>query len=205
MKIILHQNDLPADIELGKCVAVDTETLGLNVHRDALCLVQLSAGDGTCHLVKFDLKKPYKAKNLAALLEDKAILKIFHYARFDVATLNHYLNVNVANIYCTKIASKLSRTYTDKHGLKDLCGSMLDIEISKEVRTSNWSADVLTEAQQAYAATDVLYLHELKDQLDSLLKSTGRLAIAQHCFDFIPTLVSLDLMGWDGPQIFAHK
>lgn len=205
MQIIIHKGDLPSDVSFKNSVAVDTETLGLNIKRDALCLAQLSGGDGVCHLVQFDVTKPYKAPNLKKILEDKKVVKIFHYARFDIAVLKHYLGAEISSIYCTKIASKLVRTYTDRHGLKDLCSSILDVEISKEVRTSDWSSSELTESQKKYAATDVLYLHQIKDELDKSLLKVKRMHTAKACFDFLPTLIDLDLMGWDGPSIFAHR
>lgn len=204
MQIILHKNDLDPQVTFKGSVAVDTETLGLNIKRDPLCLVQLSGGDGVCHLVHLD-RKTYKAPHLVKILNNPRIQKIFHYARFDVAVLRHYLSVDIQNIYCTKIASKLARTYTDRHGLKDLCASILDVELSKEIRTSDWSAKVLSEAQHHYAASDVLYLHNLREKLDEMLQSMGRQALAKSCFDFIPTIVQLDLEGWDAPQIFAHR
>lgn len=205
MHIVIHQGDLRADVSFDTSVAVDTETLGLNIKRDALCLVQLSAGDGVCHLVKFDTSKPYNAPRLKKLLEDAKVKKIFHYARFDVAVLKHYLGAETNSVYCTKIASKLTRTFTDRHGLKDLCLSILNIELCKEVRTSDWSAPTLTEEQKKYAASDVLYLHQIKDALDEMLHKTDRTSLAESCFNFLPTIVNLDLMGWDAPCIFAHK
>jgi ribonuclease D len=205
MKIILHHGDLDSSVTFEKSVAIDTEALGLQVKRDPLCLVQLSGGDGVCHLVKFDLGKPYKAPHLKKILENKNILKIYHYARFDVSILKQYLEVCSAPNYCTKIASKLARTYTERHGLKDLCSTLLNVEISKQERCSNWGADILTEEQKMYAATDVLYLHQLKDMLDEMLKKNGRKELAEKCFEFIPTCVDLDLQGWDVGNIFAYK
>ncbi len=203
MKIKLHKNDLPDGLKLGPIVAVDSETLGLNPLRDRLCLVQLSDGDGTCHAVQFDAGA-YAAPNLKRLFADKATLKLFHYARFDVAMFQRWLGVATTPIYCTKIASKLVRTYTDKHGLKDLVRELLCVEISKEQQSSDWGATELSERQLAYAANDVAFLHRLKDALDAMLAREGRTALAQACFDFLPTRVALDLAGWPDIDIFAH-
>jgi len=205
MNIVLHHGDIDSSIDFGSSVAIDTEALGLQIKRDALCLVQLSSGDGVCHLVKFDIRKPYNAPNLKKILEDKNILKLYHYARFDVAILKQYLGAESIPNYCTKIASKLTRTYTERHGLKDLCSSLLSIEISKQERASDWSADTLTESQKKYAASDVLYLHSLKKILDEMLNKNDRTELAKKCFDFIPTCVDLDLMNWDVGHIFGHK
>ncbi|WP_366655427.1 ribonuclease H-like domain-containing protein [Fodinicurvata sp. EGI_FJ10296] len=199
----LHVGDLPADITFGPTVAVDTETMGLNPARDRLCLVQLSSGDGTSHLVQIP-KGQYEAPNLVRLLSDPATLKLFHFARFDVAVLKAYLGVQLHPVYCTKVASKLVRTYTDRHGLKDLCRDLLGVEISKQQQTSDWGAEILTSDQQRYAAGDVLYLHALKHQLDILLAREDRTHIAQACFDFLPIRGELDLGGWDDPDIFSH-
>jgi ribonuclease D len=201
--IELHKGDLPARLTFPKGVAIDTETLGLKPHRDRLCLVQLSAGDGTAHLVKFD-GKSYLAPNLKALLVDPKILKIFHFARFDIAVLEHYLGVVTSPIYCTKIASKLARTYTDRHGLKDLVGEFLGLEISKQQQSSDWAAAELSDSQRAYAANDVLHLHALKSRLDEMLGRVGRLDQAQAAFGFLPTRAKLDLMGFEDTDIFAH-
>ena len=203
MKIKLHKNDLPDGLKLGPIVAVDSETLGLNPLRDRLCLVQLSDGDGTCHAVQFDADA-YAAPNLKHLFADKATLKLFHYARFDVAMFQRWLGVATTPIYCTKIASKLVRTYTDKHGLKDLVRELLCVEISKEQQSSDWGAAELSERQLAYAANDVAFLHRLKEALDAMLAREGRTALAQACFDFLPTRVALDLAGWPDVDIFAH-
>ena len=203
MKIKLHKNDLPDGLKLGPIVAVDSETLGLNPARDRLCLVQLSDGDGTCHAVQFDAGA-YAAPNLKRLFADKSTLKLFHYARFDVAMFQRWLGVATTPIYCTKIASKLVRTYTDKHGLKDLVRELLCVEISKEQQSSDWGAAELSERQLAYAANDVAFLHRLKDALDAMLAREGRTALAQACFDFLPTRVALDLAGWPDVDIFAH-
>jgi ribonuclease D len=203
MAIRLHKGDLPAGLDLGNTIAVDTETLGLVPRRDKLCLVQLSAGDGNAHLVQLD-RAAYEAPNLKALLADPAIVKIFHFARFDVAALKQYLGVDTAPIYCTKIASKLTRTYTDKHGLKDLIKELLGIELNKQQQSSDWGAHVLSDAQKQYAAQDVLYLHELKSRLDRMLEREGRADLARACFDFVPVRAALDLGGWTEEDVFAH-
>ncbi len=203
MTIDLHHGDLPDGLDLGPMVAVDTETMGLDPARDRLCLVQLSAGDGAVHLVKV-AKDSVAAPNLIALLADPAVLKLFHFARFDMATLRQHLGVDCGPVYCTKIASKLSRTFTDRHGLKDLCRELLGIDLSKQQQSSDWGADELTDAQMAYAAGDVLHLHALKDKLDAMLAREGRAALADACFSFLPDRVALDLAGWDDVDIFAH-
>ena len=203
MKTILHKNDLPDGLDLGRTVAIDTETLGLNPFRDRLCLAQLSAGDGVCHAVQFEVGH-YDAPNLKRLLTNPAILKIFHFARFDVAMFKRYLGVTTAPIYCTKIASKLVRTYTDRHGLKDLVKELLGIELSKEQQSSDWGAPNLTEKQLAYAASDVAHLHKLKEALDAMLVREGRGALAEACFGFLPARADLDLAGWGEIDIFAH-
>ena len=203
MAIKLHKGDLPGDVDFGKSVAIDTETLGLNPHRDKLCLVQLSAGDGNAHLVQLD-RNSYDAPNLKALMANEDVVKIFHYARFDVAVLKAYLDVDVAPVYCTKIASKLVRTYTDRHGLKDLVREMLGVDVSKQQQSSDWGSAVLSDAQKQYAAGDVLYLHELKIRLDQMLKREGRMELANKCFEFLPTRCALDLAGWADNDIFAH-
>jgi ribonuclease D len=201
-KIKLHKGDLPAGLTFPNGIAIDTETMGLNPHRDRLCLVQLSGGDGTAHLVKFD-GKSYDAPNLKALLADPKTLKIFHFARFDVAVLEHYLGVVTSPIYCTKIASKLARTYTDRHGLKDLVGEILGIEISKQQQSSDWGAAELSDSQRSYAANDVLHLHALKTRLDEMLARTGRQDLAKAAFGFLPIRAKLDLLGFED-DIFAH-
>lgn len=201
-KITVHQGDLPASVKFQDAVAIDSETLGLRPHRDRLCVVQLSAGDGTAHLVQL-AQSGYDAPNLKALLSDPGILKIFHFARFDVAVMKHYLGVDTAPIYCTKIASKLARTYTDRHGLKDLCAELAGVELSKQQQSSDWAATTLSQQQQAYAASDVLYLHQLKQRLDAMLEREGRTQLAQAAFDFLPTRCALDLLGFDD-DIFAH-
>ena len=201
--IKLHKNDLPAGLAFGSSVAVDTETMGLRPQRDRLCVVQLSAGDGTAHLVQLD-GSDWSAPNLKTLLANPAVLKIFHFARFDVAALRHALGVNTAPIYCTKIASKLARTYTDRHGLKDLCGELLGVELSKQQQSSDWGAEKLTDQQRHYAASDVLYLHALKAKLDAMLQREDRAALAETCFQFIATRARLDLAGFEDTDIFAH-
>jgi ribonuclease D len=203
MAIKLYKGDLPAGVDFGSSVAVDTETLGLIPRRDKLCVVQLSAGDGNAHIVQLD-RSSYDAPNLKALFANPAITKIFHYARFDVAVIRHYLGVETTPLYCTKIASKLTRTYTDRHGLKDLVKELLGIELNKQQQSSDWGAHVLSDAQKQYAAQDVLYLHELKSRLDQMLAREGRAGLAQACFDFIPTRAALDLAGWTEEDVFAH-
>jgi len=203
VKIKLYQNDLPDGLNLGPLVAIDTETLGLNPFRDRLCLAQLSSGDGVCHAVQFAAGK-YDAPNLKRMLADPGVTKLFHFARFDVAMFQRYLGVRVQPLYCTKIASKLVRTYTDKHGLKDLVKELLGVELSKEQQSSDWGAAELSERQLAYAANDVAYLHELKKALDAMLEREGRAHLAQACFDFLPTRAELDLGGWEEVDIFAH-
>ena len=203
MAITVHKNDLPASLDFGSSVAVDSETLGLNTFRDKLCVVQLSAGDGDAHLVQLD-RSSYDCPNLKAVLADPAILKIFHFARFDVAAFRHYLGVDTTPVYCTKIASKLVRTYTDRHGLKDLCREILGMDMSKQQQSSDWGAETLSDAQKEYAAADVLHLHKLQAHLDKMLAREGRTGMAQECFDFLPTRVALDLAGWSDEDIFAH-
>jgi len=201
--IVLHKNDLPAGLSFGPSAAVDTETLGLNVNRDRLCLVQLSSGDGTAHLVQFD-GRDYSAPNLKALLTDKAVLKIFHFARFDIAVLEKYLGVVTTPIYCTKIVSKLVRTYTDRHGLKDLVAELAGVELSKQQQSSDWAAGELSQQQLAYAASDVLHLHAVKAKLDAMLARDGRQAYAEAAFGFLPTRAKLDLAGFGEDDIFSH-
>lgn len=201
--IHLHKGDLPADIDFGSSVAIDTETSGLNVARDRLCLVQLSAGDGTAHLVQLD-RDDYSAPNLKALLKDPNVLKIFHFARFDVAVLERYLGVTTAPVYCTKIASKLVRTYTDRHGLKDLCSELIGVELSKQQQSSDWAAAELSQQQLAYAASDVLHLHALKAKLDVMLEREGRRELAEAAFGFLATRARLDLIGFGELDVFAH-
>ncbi len=204
MAIHLHINDLPPGLAFGDSVAIDSEAMGLQPHRDRLCVVQMSRGDGDCHLVHFTPPGDYSAPNLKAILGDPKVLKMFHFARFDVAILEHYLGVTCQPIYCTKIASKLVRTYTDRHGLKDLCRELLGVELSKLQQSSDWGAAELTPEQQTYAASDVLHLHEIKNILDGMLAREGRTEIAQACFDFLPHRARLDLAGWDEVDIFHH-
>jgi ribonuclease D len=199
----LHHGDLPEDIDFGTSVAIDTETMGLQPHRDRLCLVQLSSGDGHAHLVKFD-GKSYDAPRLKALIGDPNVLKLFHFGRFDLAVMYHYLGVMPEPIYCTKIAAKLIRTFTDKHGLKNLCKDLLDIDISKQQQTSDWGAEEYCDAQLDYAAGDVLYLHAIKEKLDAALVREGRAELAQAAFEFLPTRAKLDLLGWAEQDIFSH-
>ena len=203
MSLHLHQNDLPAGLDFGASVAIDTETMGLNLARDRLCLAQLSSGDGTAHMVQFS-DGAYQAPNLAALLADPKVTKIFHYARFDLAVLTRHLNAACQPVYCTKVASKLVRTFTDRHGLKDLCKELLGVEISKQQQSSDWGAAKLSKDQLRYAASDVLYLHRLRDHLDQMLAREGRTALAQACFEFLPARAALDLAGWNDQDIFAH-
>jgi ribonuclease D len=203
LKIKLHKNDLPDGLDLGRTVAIDTETLGLNPQRDRLCLAQLSAGDNTCHAVQFD-GTDYSAPNLKRLLADESVLKLFHFARFDIAVMKRYLGTMARPIYCTRTASKLVRTYTDRHGLKDLVREFLSIDLSKDQQSSDWGAAELTEKQLAYAANDVAFLHRLKDGLDIMLAREGRVTLAQACFEFLPWRAELDLAGWPDVDIFAH-
>jgi ribonuclease D len=199
----LHHRDLPDGLDLGPVVAIDTETMGLNPHRDRLCVVQLSSGDGTAHLVQIE-KGQTDAPNLCRMLTDPAVLKLFHYGRFDIAVLLKAFGVLTAPVYCTKIASKLVRTYTDRHGLKVLLQEVLDVDISKQQQSSDWGAAKLTPAQVEYAASDVLYLHRLRDAFDGMLAREDRTAVAASCFDFLPTRAKLDLMGWPDLDIFSH-
>ncbi|MCX7345987.1 MAG: ribonuclease H-like domain-containing protein [Alphaproteobacteria bacterium] len=203
MAIKLYKGDLPAGLDFGSSVAIDTETLGLNPRRDKLCLVQLSSGDGNAHLVQLD-RSAYDAPHLKALLTNPSVTKIFHYARFDVAALKHHLGVATAPVYCTKIASKLTRTYTDRHGLKDLIKELLGIDLNKQQQSSDWGAHVLSDAQKQYAAQDVIYLHEVKARLDQMLAREGRTGLASACFDFVPVRADLDLAGWTEEDVFAH-
>ena len=207
--LTLHRDDLPPDISFGESVAVDTETMGLNPHRDRLCLVQLSAGDGTAHLVQ--LRPPslgglgFAAPNLKRLMADTTVTKLMHFARFDVAVLQHSLGITVAPVKCTKIAARLVRTFTDRHGLRDLCRELLGVEISKQQQTSDWGAPELTPEQLAYAASDVLHLHALWAKLEALLKREDRLDLAEACFAFLPARGRLDMLGYEDPDIFAHS
>ncbi len=206
--IHLHRHDLPDGLSLGPVIAVDTETMGLNPHRDRLCLVQMSSGDGTAHLVQ--LIPPslgghgYDAPNLARVMADPAVTKLMHFARFDVAVLQQALGITVAPVKCTKIAAKLVRTFTDRHGLKDLCRELIGVELSKQQQTSDWGAPELTSEQMAYAASDVLYLHALWARLEALLVRENRLDLAEACFAFLPARCRLDLLGYEDPDIFSH-
>jgi ribonuclease D len=203
LTITLHRGDLPAGLDFGSSVAIDSETMGLNPHRDRLCVVQISSGDGTAHLVQFPLGQ-YDAPNLKALLTDPSVTKLFHFGRFDIAVFQQFLGVLTTPVYCTKIASRLVRTFTDRHGLKDLSKELLNVEMSKQQQSSDWGADVLTDEQMKYAASDVLHLHQLRAKLDIMLAREGRAAVAQACFDFLPTRARLDLQGWPEIDIFAH-
>ncbi|MEN3929831.1 ribonuclease D [Microvirga sp. W0021] len=204
MPIHFHREDLPNNYKPGKAIAIDTETLGLNPHRDRLCVVQISKGDGSANIVQI-LKGQKPPKNLLKVLADPDVLKIFHFARFDLAILYQAFNVMTTPVYCTKIASKLVRTYTDRHGLKDITRELLGIDLSKQQQSSDWAADKLSQAQLEYAASDVLHLHALKDKLDAMLAREDRTEIAQECFKFLPTRALLDLKGWPETDIFAHS
>ena len=202
MTVELHKDDLPPGRNFGNAVAIDTETLGLNPYRDRLCLVQMSRGDGNAELVQ--VRRHYEAPELKRLLADESVLKIFHFARFDMAVLKHAFGIMPRPVYCTKIASRLARTFTDRHGLKDLCKEMLNIELSKQQQSSDWGADQLTPEQLNYAAIDVLYLHALREKLEALLLREARQGLARACFAFLPTRVELDLQGWPEIDPFAH-
>ncbi len=204
MTIHFHKNDLPSGLDFGSSVAVDTETQGLSLVRDKLCLVQLSAGDGDAHIVQMN-RDSYDAPNLKALMLDGAVTKIFHFARFDVAVLKRDLGVDVTPVFCTKIASGLVRTYTDRHGLKDICRELISVDLSKQQQSSDWASDELSEAQLAYAASDVLYLHQLKTVLTGRLLREGRYEMAEACFKFLPVRAELDLKGWEDIDIFSHS
>ncbi|MAI02652.1 MAG: ribonuclease D [Rickettsiales bacterium] len=201
----LYQGDIPENLNFNESVAIDTEAMGLNNNRDRLCLVQLCTGDSNTHLVQLGGNFGYKAKNLKLLLKNKKVLKIFHYARFDLALIKKYLGILPSNVYCTKIASKLARTYTDKHGLRELCKELLGIEISKQQQSSYWGANTLSKNQIKYAANDVLHLHNIKYELDSILKSEKRYDLFLSILKFLPTRVKLDLSGWESTDIFAHS
>ena len=203
MANFVHQGDLPDDLDLGQIVAIDCETMGLNPHRDRLCVVQLSSGDGNAHLVQV-ARGQTSAPNLERLLTDPSVLKLFHFGRFDIAAMYNAFGALAAPVYCTKIASKMVRTYTDRHGLKNLLQELLAIDISKQQQSSDWGAEHLTAAQVEYAASDVLYLHRLRDELNARLGREGRTEMAQACFDFLPTRAKLDLAGWPDIDIFAH-
>ncbi len=204
MTITLHKGDISADLDFGNRIAVDTETMGLNLQRDPLCLVQLSSGDGTAHIVQLD-RKTYDAPNLKKLLGDPDSLKIFHFARFDIAVISKHLGISCAPVYCTRTASKLVRTYTDKHGLREVCRELLGVELNKQQQSSYWGSGELSEAQLQYAANDVLHLHKLQDGFDERLAREGRSELARKCFDFLLTRAELDLAGWPDTDIFAHQ
>ena len=203
MTTYLHHHDLPKDIEFTSAIAVDTEAMGLNIIRDRLCLIQMSQGDGNVHIVKFDGN--FNAPNLVKILTNDHILKIFHFARFDMAILFHYLNINFSNIYCTKIASRLARTYTESHGLKNLCEELLGIEISKKQQSSDWGNKNLSDKQLDYASSDVLYLHQIKDKLNEIIIREHRQELLKDCLKFLPTRVKLDLVGFSNIDIFSHS
>lgn len=205
MAVYFHEEDLPADVLAPGPVAVDTETMGLVTHRDRLCLLQISDGKGDEHLVRFAKGSAFDAPNLKAVLADPSRLKLYHYARFDLAAIRHYLGVVAAPVFCTKIASKLTRTYTDRHGLKNLVSELLGEDISKQQQSSDWGAPLLNEAQREYAASDVRYLHRLREVLIARLEREGRLEMAQACFDFLPTRAALDMAGWIDKDIFSHE
>ncbi|MFW5661320.1 MAG: ribonuclease D [Oceanicaulis sp.] len=204
MTVHFHKGDLPDGLDLGERVAVDTETQGLSLIRDRVCLVQLSAGDGDAHVVQID-RDSFHCPNLKALLADRSVEKILHFARFDVAVVLRDLGVEISPLFCTKIASKLVRTYTDRHGLKDVAREIAGVELSKQQQSSDWAAETLSEAQLAYAASDVLHLHAIRDGLAAMLEREGRMGIARACFDFLPTRARLDLAGWQETDIFAHS
>ena len=204
MAVTLHKGDLPADIDFGSAVAVDTETQGLSLVRDKLCLVQLSAGDGDAHIVQVN-RQTFDCPNLKALLSNPEVEKIFHFDRFDVAMIARDLGIDMTPVFCTKIASGLVRTYTDRHGLKDLCRELLGVDLSKQQQSSDWAADELTKAQLDYAASDVLYLHQLRNILSARLYRENRFDMARACFDFLPTRAALDLAGWNDVDIFSHR
>lgn len=199
-----YDNDLPDSLVLEGDLAIDTETTGLNLNRDRLCVLQISNGDGNAHLVRFE-RGSYDAPNLKKILSNSKVCKILHYARFDIAMIEKFLGIELENIYCTKIASKIARTYTDSHGLKDICRELLGVNISKQQQCSYWGANELSKDQQEYAASDVLYLHALKDKLNEMLKRENREGLVEECFKFLPTRAKLDVLGWDEVDIFAHK
>jgi ribonuclease D len=205
MAVYFHEEDLPADVLAPGPVAVDTETMGLVTHRDRLCVLQISDGNGDEHLVRFANGSSYDAPNLKAVLADPGRLKLYHYARFDLAAIYHYMGVMAAPVFCTKIASKMTRTYTDRHGLKNLINELLGDDISKAQQSSDWGAEVLSDAQREYAASDVRFLHRLREELIPRLEREGRLEMAQACFDFLPTRAKLDLAGWIDKDIFSHE
>ena len=204
MTITLHKNDIPSDIDFSDRIAVDTETMGLKPERDPLCLVQLSSGDGSAHIIQID-RNTYDAPNLKALLSNRNIMKIFHFARFDIAIIKAYLDVECWPVFCTRTASRLVRTYTDRHGLRDCCRELLGVNIDKQQQSSDWGSPELSEAQLKYAASDVLYLHTLQDEFEKRLKRENRTELAYKCFDFLPVRAELDLAGWPDVDLFAHQ
>ncbi|MBW8733867.1 MAG: ribonuclease D [Asticcacaulis sp.] len=204
MTVYYHEGDLPDGLDLGAVVAIDSETMGLHFRRDGLCVVQLSSGDGNAHVVRLD-RQTYHCPNLKRLLTDTAVLKLFHYGRFDIGMFLLHLGVETTPVYCTKIASKLARTYTDRHGLKDLVRELVNVDLSKAQQSSDWGAGTLSQEQLTYAASDVLYLHACRDRLNAMLEREGRMTLAQGCFDFLPHRVKLDLAGWEDCDIFAHS
>ena len=204
MTIHFHEGDLPDGLDLGPVVAIDSETMGLRLGRDPLCVVQLSAGDGNAHVVRMN-RPDYACPNLKRLLKDRGVLKLFHFGRFDIAMFALHLGVNTAPVYCTKIASKLARTYTDRHGLKDVTRELLGVDLSKVQQSSDWGSAKLSPDQLAYAASDVLHLHALRDRLDAMLRREGRMELAEECFAFLPTRARLDIAGWEDIDIFAHS
>jgi len=204
MSITLHKGDIPADIDFGKTLAIDTETMGLQPGRDPLCLVQLSSGDGNAHIVQLD-RNTYDAPNLKALLSDQNIIKIFHFARFDLAVIKKYLEIECTPVYCTRTASRLARTYTDRHGLRECCRELLGVDLNKQQQSSDWGAEELKKVQLEYAANDVFHLHALKEKLDTMLERENRMELAQKCFDFLPARADLDLAGWPDTDIFEHS
>jgi len=204
MTVYLHEGDLPDGLDFGASVAVDSETMGLRFRRDPLCVVQLSSGDGNAHVVRLN-RPDYDCPKLKALMADRSVLKIFHFGRFDIGMLELHLGVETGPVYCTKIASKLARTYTDRHGLKDVARELAGIDLSKAQQSSDWGATELSQAQLDYAASDVLHLHVIRERLDAMLVREGRMALAQACFDFLPMRSRLDLEGWDEMDIFAHS
>lgn len=203
MTVHYHKFDLPDNVKIEGDIAVDTEAMGLNNHRDRLCVIQISNGNGEAHIIHFPEPK-FDAPNVRALLSDKNRVKLFHFGRFDIAILQHYLNIEMSNVYCTKIASRLCRTFTDMHGLKDLCHDLIGVKINKQQQTSDWGASTLSPEQIQYAASDVLYLHQLRTKLDYLVAREGRTDVAQKCFDFLPTRAKLDTIGWNEFDIFQH-
>lgn len=203
MTIHYHKGDLPKGLDFGKRIAVDTETRGLNPHRDPLCVVQLSAGDGDAHIVQLN-RPAYKAPNLKKVLDNPKAQYLFHFARFDIAVIKKYLGIELTNVYCTRTASKLVRTYTDRHGLRDVCRELLNVDLNKQQQSSDWGAEELSEAQLQYAANDVLHLHDLQECFNDMLKREGRTELAQKCFDFLPVRADLDLEGWPEIDLFEH-